>query len=33
MFIAHRGLVKKGVVENTLPAFLNAIKSNKYIVF
>ena len=33
MFIAHRGLVKKGVVENTLPAFLNAIKSNKYAGF
>ena len=33
MFIAHRGLVKKGVIENTLPAFLGAIKSNKYAGF
>lgn len=33
MFIAHRGLVKNGVVENTLPAFLNAIKNHKYAGF
>ena len=33
MLIAHRGLVKKGVIENTLPAFLGAIKSNKYAGF
>ncbi len=33
MFIAHRGLVKKGVVENTLPAFIGAINSDKYTGF
>ena len=33
MLIAHRGLVKKGVIENTLPAFLGAIKSEKYTGF
>lgn len=33
MFIAHRGLVKDGVVENTIPAFLGAIKSDKYVGF
>lgn len=33
MFIAHRGLVKDGVVENTIPAFLGAIKSDKYAGF
>ena len=33
MFIAHRGLVKKGIVENTLPAFLGAINSDKYAGF
>ncbi len=33
MFIAHRGLVKKGIIENTLPAFMNAINSSKYIGF
>lgn len=30
MFIAHRGLVKKGIIENTLPAFIGAINSSKY---
>lgn len=30
MFIAHRGLVKEGIIENTLPAFLGAINSDKY---
>lgn len=33
MLIAHRGLVKEGVKENTLPAFLGAIKSKKYTGF
>lgn len=33
MLIAHRGLVKDGVVENTLPAFIGAIKSDKYAGF
>ena len=33
MFIAHRGLVKKGIIENTLPAFLGAINSDKYAGF
>ena len=33
MFIAHRGLVKKGIVENTLPAFIGAINSSKYAGF
>ncbi len=33
MFIAHRGLVKDGVVENTIPAFLKAINSDKYVGF
>lgn len=33
MLIAHRGLVKEGVKENTLPAFLGAIKSKKYAGF
>ena len=33
MFIAHRGLVKKGIIENTLPAFLAAINSDKYAGF
>ena len=33
MFIAHRGLVKEGIIENTLPAFLGAINSDKYIGF
>lgn len=33
MFIAHRGLVKKGIVENTIPAFLGAINSNEYAGF
>ena len=33
MFIAHRGLVKKGITENTLPAFLGAIKSEQYAGF
>ena len=30
MFIAHRGLVKKGITENTLPAFIGAINDPKY---
>lgn len=30
MFIAHRGVVKKGLLENTIPAFLAAIKSDRY---
>lgn len=33
MFIAHRGLVKKGIIENTIPAFLGAIDSDKYVGF
>ena len=33
MFIAHRGLVKKGIIENTIPAFLSAINSDKYAGF
>lgn len=33
MLIAHRGLVKKGITENTLPAFLGAINSPKYAGF
>lgn len=33
MLIAHRGLVKKGIIENTLPAFLGAINSSKYAGF
>lgn len=33
MFIAHRGLVKKGITENTLEAFKLAIESDKYIGF
>lgn len=33
MLIAHRGLVKEGVKENTLQAFLGAIKSKKYTGF
>lgn len=33
MLIAHRGLVKKGITENTLPAFLEAINSPKYTGF
>ena len=33
MFIAHRGLVKKGIIENTIPAFLGAINSDKYAGF
>lgn len=33
MLIAHRGLVKKGIIENTLPAFLGAINSAKYAGF
>ena len=33
MLIAHRGLVKDGVGENTLPAFIGAIKSDKYAGF
>ena len=33
MLIAHRGLVKNGVVENTLPAFIGAINSDKYAGF
>lgn len=33
MFIAHRGLVKEGITENTLPAFLGAIKSEQYAGF
>ena len=33
MFIAHRGLVTKKVTENTLPAFLGAIHSDKYVGF
>ena len=33
MFIAHRGLVKKGIIENTLLAFLGAINSDKYAGF
>ncbi len=30
MFIAHRGLVKEGIIENTIPAFLGAIKDESY---
>ena len=30
MFIAHRGLVEKGIIENTIPAFLNAINTDSY---
>lgn len=33
MFIAHRGLVKKGIIENTIPAFLGAINSDEYAGF
>ena len=33
MLIAHRGLVKKGIIENTLPAFLGAINSDQYAGF
>ena len=33
MFIAHRGLVKKEIIENTIPAFLGAIDSDKYVGF
>ena len=33
MLIAHRGLVKEGIKENTLQAFLGAIKSKKYTGF
>ena len=33
MFIAHRGLVKKDITENTLEAFKLAIESDKYIGF
>ncbi len=33
MFIAHRGVVSKGIEENTLPAFSKAIKSAKYAGF
>ena len=33
MLIAHRGLVKKGIIENTIPAFLGAIDSDKYVGF
>ena len=33
MFIAHRGLEKKGIIENTIPAFLSAINSDKYAGF
>ena len=33
MFIAHRGVVKPGIKENTIPAFLSAIKSPKYAGF
>ena len=33
MFISHRGLVKKGIIENTIPAFLGAINSDKYAGF
>lgn len=33
MFIAHRGLVKKGITENTIPAFLGAINNDLYAGF
>ncbi len=33
MFIAHRGLVKPGVKENTIPAFLGAINTPQYAGF
>lgn len=33
MFIAHRGLVKKEIIENTIPAFLGAMNSDKYVGF
>lgn len=33
MFIAHRGAVGKGVVENTIPAFLKAINNDRYAGF
>lgn len=33
MFIAHRGLVKKEIIENTIPAFLGAMNSDKYAGF
>ncbi len=33
MLIAHRGLVKEKVKENTIPAFLGAINSDKYAGF
>ena len=33
MFIAHRGLVKNGIKENTIEAFVAAINSDKYIGF
>lgn len=33
MFIAHRGLVSKGIKENTIPAFINALNNPKYAGF
>ncbi len=33
MFIAHRGLVKENIKENTIPAFLGAINDDKYAGF
>ena len=33
MFIAHRGLVEKGITENTIPAFLKAINDDLYAGF
>lgn len=32
-FIAHRGVVKDGIIENTMEAFLEAVKNSNYVGF